>query len=233
MLQIVVLTIASVFCLLLVSAVAAHRLFFPRVPFLDVAAYPLVTLFAQLLAYLVVLLFMYFIVARNPEQRFLPALRWNWPRNWAGYLLGGAALSLGLQLLAHLLPMPKELPMDRFFQTTLQAWLFSLFGITFAPLMEELFFRGFLYPVLARRMGTAAAVAITALGFSLIHAQQLGLAWSPVLVIFLVGLSLTITRAVTKSVAAGLLIHIAYNGTITFLMFLGTDGFRHLEKLNQ
>jgi hypothetical protein len=30
-----------------------------------------------------------------------------------------------------------------------------------------------------------------------------------------------------------LLIHVAYNGTISGLMFAATDGFRHLEKLNQ
>jgi len=26
---------------------------------------------------------------------------------------------------------------------------------------------------------------------------------------------------------------VAYNGTLSALMFAGTDGFRHLEKLNQ
>jgi len=54
-----------------------------------------------------------------------------------------------------------------------------------------------------------------------------------VLVIFAVGLALTITRAVTKSVAPGFLMHVAYNGTISVLLFVVTDGFRHLEKLNQ
>jgi hypothetical protein len=49
----------------------------------------------------------------------------------------------------------------------------------------------------------------------------------------MVGLTLTITRAVTKSVAAGFLIHMAYNGTLSILLFVGTDGFRHLERLNQ
>ena len=71
-------------------------------------------------------------------------------------------LAFGLQGLAHLLPIPKELPIDRFFQTTSEAWVLSLFGMTVAPLLEELFFRGFLYPVLARRMGIIAAVILTA-----------------------------------------------------------------------
>jgi membrane protease YdiL (CAAX protease family) len=61
----------------------------------------------------------------------------------------------------------------------------------------------------------------------------LGFAWGPLLVIFLVGLALTVTRAATKSVAPGFLIHVAYNSTISVLLFAGTDGFRHLERLSQ
>jgi membrane protease YdiL (CAAX protease family) len=56
--------------------------------------------------------------------------------------------------------------------------------------------------------------------------------WGPVLVIFLVGIILTMVRAFKNSVAASLIVHIAYNGTISALMFYATDGFRHLEKLN-
>jgi len=164
---------------------------------------------------------------------FQQAIRWNWPYNWPTYLVAGIALSFALQGIAHFLPIPKELPMDRFFRTPGEAWALSLFGVTFAPLLEELFFRGFLYPVLARRLGIAIAVLTTAAAFSLIHAPQLGRAWGPVLVIFMVGLALTVTRAVTRSVAASWIMHMAYNGTLSILLFAGTDGFRHLERLNQ
>src|SRR5437868_15145331 len=77
------------------------------------------------------------------------------------YELGGVVLAFGLQAVAHFLPMPKELPIDRFFQTPAEAWILSLFGATFAPLIEELFFRGFLYPVLARRLGLFLGVVLT------------------------------------------------------------------------
>jgi membrane protease YdiL (CAAX protease family) len=54
-----------------------------------------------------------------------------------------------------------------------------------------------------------------------------------VLVIFIVGLALTTVRAVKKSVAATVLMHMAYNGTIFIVTFFATDGFRHMEKFNQ
>jgi membrane protease YdiL (CAAX protease family) len=164
---------------------------------------------------------------------FMAAIHWNWPPNFAPYLFGGVLLSLVLQALAHLLPMPKNLPIDTFFRTPTEAWVITIFGVTLAPLMEELFFRGFLYPVLVRGIGFTAGIFVTAFAFALVHGSQLLFAWGPVLVIFLVGTVLTMVRAYRDSVAASLLIHIAYNGTISGLMFVATDGFRHLEKLNQ
>ncbi len=232
-LQIVLLTLASVFVFLPLVAFVAQRFLYPKVAFLDVVTYPLVTVAGQGFAYLVILAFMFSIVKREPGRDFWQAIRWNWPKHWSNFLLAGMALSFALQGIAHVLPMPKELPMDRFFRTAGEAWALSLFGVTFAPLLEELFFRGFFYPVLARRFGIGIAVVVTAASFGLIHAPQLGRAWGPVLVIFMVGLALTIARALTKSVAASLLMHVAYNATLSVLLFIGTDGFRHLERLNQ
>jgi hypothetical protein len=233
-LGIALVTIAAVMFFIILFTVAAQRLLFPEQAVLEVAKlHPVIVVGAQVIAYLIVLIFMFVIVRFARHAHFWGSLRWNWPRNWWSYLLGGVLLSFGLQLFAHLLPIPKNLPVDTFFRTPTEAWALAVFGITLAPLMEELFFRGFLYPVLARRLGIAASVFLTALGFSLLHASQLGRAWAPVLVIFLVGVALTLVRAITKSVAAGVLMHAAYNFTIFVLMFIYTDEFRHLEKLSQ
>jgi len=232
-LQIVLVTIVAVVVFLPLVALTVQRLLYPHVAVLQVVTYPMVTVLGQAFAYLLILAFMVSIVKRAPGHSFWQAIRWNWPRNWSFFLLAGVALSFTLQGVAHFLPIPKEVPMDRFFRTASEAWALSLFGITFAPLLEELFFRGFLYPVLVRRFGIAIAVLTTAAAFSLIHAPQLGRAWGPVLVIFMVGLALTVARALTKSVGASLIIHMAYNATLSVLLFVGTDGFRHLERLNQ
>jgi membrane protease YdiL (CAAX protease family) len=231
--QIALLTVASIIIFVLLGAAGAQRLLYPHSAFVDVLQLPMVTVVAQLLAYLLVLSFMVAVVKRIPGREFWRELHWKWPRNWPVYVVAGFVLSVSLQGFAHLLPMPKELPIDRFFRTAQEAWALSLFGMTVAPLMEELFFRGFLYPVLVRRLGTAAAIIFTSASFGLLHAAQLGRAWGPLLVVTLVGLALTITRAVTKSVAPGFLMHVAYNGTISVLLFAGTGGFRHLERLSQ
>ncbi len=233
MLRIVFLTLVAVFLCLFAVLLAAKGIAYPHTDIRDVARMPLLIVLAQTLAYLLVLAYMVVLVKRERRQpRFWTAIHWNWPALPVPYLVAGIVLSLALQALAHFLPIPKNLPIDTFFRTPAEAWMLSIFGITLAPLMEELFFRGFLYPVLARRLGLAAAILLTAIAFALLHGSQLMFSWGPVLVIFVVGLVLTVVRARTNSVATGLLIHVAYNGTISALMFIATDGFRHLEKLN-
>jgi membrane protease YdiL (CAAX protease family) len=221
--------LVGVFAVLLL----ARWLVYPHAALGEIARLPLVVIAGQSVAYLLVLAYMYILVTRERRRPdFLAAIHWNWPSNIAQYVLAGFALSVALQALAHFLPIPKELPIDSFFRTPAEAWALSILSVTLAPLMEELFFRGFLYPVLARSFGLPIAVFATALAFALLHGAQLMFSWGPVLVIFLVGMVLTVVRARNNSVAAGVLIHMAYNGTITVAMFVATDGFRHLERLS-
>jgi membrane protease YdiL (CAAX protease family) len=233
-LRLILLTLVALFVGVFTVLLIARWRLYPHTPLGEIARIPLVVVAGQALAYLLILAYMYVLVTRERGRPdFLAAIHWNFPSNVAIYVFAGFALSLGLQGVAHLLPIPKELPIDSFFRTPAEAWALGILSITLAPLMEELFFRGFLYPVLARSIGVTFAIFATAVAFALLHGAQLGFSWGPVLVIFLVGLVLTIVRARKNSVAASVLIHMAYNGTITIAMFAATDGFRHLEKLNQ
>ena len=234
LLKLASITIAALALSLIGALLAARRWAYPHADIAELARNAVVVVLGQGIGYVIVFLYMYVLVTRERRSSsFWNAIQWNWPSNPGTYLMWGVALSVALQLLAHLLPIPKNLPIDSFFRTPAEAWMLSLFGMTLAPLMEELLFRAFLYPVLKRSLGLAAAVLLTAGGFALLHGSQLKFAWGPLLVIFLVGLTLTIVRARKNSVAASLLMHVAYNGTISVLLFTATDGFRHLEKLNQ
>ena len=194
-----------------------------------------VMLGAQCLAYIAVLLFMRHLVTGGYGRRFSEAVRWKAPpsESWLYYLAGGVALAFGVGLIGRILPFPSHLPIDKYFQDRTSAWLISIFGVTLAPLVEELFFRGFFYPVVARRLGVPIGAVLTALGFALMHASQLANAWGPLLILFLVGMALTMARILTRSVVPGFLMHIGYNGTLFTLLYLASDGFRHLEKVLQ
>ena len=186
----------------------------------------------QLVSYALLLMLMFWVVRMRGQQGFLESVRWRWPHGrWPGYLIAGAILAVAVQLLSSLLPIPHSLPIDRFFQNATQAYLMAILGILVAPFIEELFFRGFLYPVLARRWGVAVGVVVTALAFALVHGSQLGYSWAALLMLLLVGLALTIVRERTKSVAPGVLLHMGYNLALFVFFFIATDGFRHLTTV--
>jgi len=233
-LRLAILIVLAMFSSLLGAVLLAKRFIYPHRSIGEVMLMPIVSVVGEMFGYVIVLMYMYVLVTRERQRPdFLKAIHWNFPRKPAVFIFVGVVLSFILQGVAHFLPMPKNLPIDNFFRTSAEAWVLTIFSVTLAPLMEELLFRAFLYPVLKRRLGLIVAVILTAFGFALLHGLQLKFSWGPILVIFVVGLVLTIVREIRNSVASSLLIHIAYNGTISVLMFVATGGFRHLEKLNQ
>jgi membrane protease YdiL (CAAX protease family) len=187
---------------------------------------------AQLLIYVVVVGAMGLLVWARHNTSLGRAIRWNRPTLNHALLavFGGAALAFLADMTEFLLQrwIPKSLPITELFKDRSSAFALAAFGIMVAPLVEELFFRGFLYPALSRWTGVAPAVTVTGAAFALIHASQLAHAWAPLLVLFVVGSVLTAVRAVSKSVAVCVLIHMAYNFTIFTQLYIGSHGFRDL-----
>jgi uncharacterized protein len=214
----------------LLAVLIALKFFYRHTSFVEVAQKPLLALLSEFAAYLVVAALMVALVEGKYHARFWQAIQWKWPKVRWQFLALGVVMLFVLNILEHFLPMPKSVPFDKFFARPLDAYMTSIFAVSLGPLMEELFFRGFFYPVLARRLGVAWGIFLTALPFALLHAFQFGNAWAAVLVIFIVGVVLTWVRAATKSVGASFLVHVGYNGMLMCLAALQTDGFRHMDK---
>jgi CAAX protease family protein len=225
-------TLAAVFLFSTVALGVAHVLTSQQhLSWNDLASNPVVIIGSQVAAYPVVIVFMIVMVGNKSREPFRRAIRWNWPGAAAmGFLLGGIGFAFAVEFASRWLPIPKSLPVDKYFSDTAGAYLMAAFGVTLAPLLEELFFRGMLYPVLRRSYGILAAVLLTAVAFAAIHGAQLGNAWAPLLSIFVVGIVFTLVRERTDSVAASFLTHCGYNFTLFSMLWIGTDHFRHLEK---
>jgi uncharacterized protein len=187
----------------------------------------------QLAAYGLILVFIVVLLQHKYGVSFLKAIRWNAPAANSGmaFLAGGGGLALVSLILEGLLNKwtPKSLPMEKLFDSTTSAYLIAATGILAAPFMEELFFRGFLYPALARWTGRGTSIVVTGALFAAIHQQQLAHAWAPLLILFVVGITLTTVRAQTGSLAASVLVHMGYNTAIFTLMFIGTHAFHDLR----
>ncbi len=186
------------------------------------------------------------------HRPFAVGLHWNLAqaRRYAGRLfLLGLGCGFGIGLLGSALPMPKDPPiMADMMRSPAGAWMMLLFGITGAPLFEEMFFRGFLLPAFlntfrwlrlkgdlspaaARWIGIPVSVVLTSLPFALLHGQQVAHAWAPVLLIGLVSLVLCVVRLQLNSLASSTVVHAAYNFTLFAGILVQTGGFRHLDRL--
>lgn len=194
------------------------------------------------------------------EKGFFAGLQWRAGAAFrrSGYLFGAALACFGLALVnGMLMPGPNDAPIDKIFRTPGAAWILFAFGVTFAPFFEEIAFRGFLLPALCTafdwsverstgrlprplhrtghpRWSLPAMVAsslASSLLFALLHADQTGYSLGPFLLLVCVSLVLCGIRLTTRSLAASVVVHAAYNFLLFTLMFLGTSGFRHLDKM--
>lgn len=225
------LTVVTMIVLQLLVLLVAMAFIYPHSNLAAVAQKPILLLVSQFLIYGVVAAGMIMLVEGKYHVAFWPAVKWNWPQSGQWKLLGlGAVMLIGLGALQSLLPMPKDTPFEHLFDRPRDAYLLAIIAVSLGPLMEELFFRGFMYPVIARRMGVIWGVVLTALPFGLIHLPQYGWAWGAALVIVLVGVVCGVVRAKTGSVGASFLVHAGYNGTQMIIALVLTHGFQRMPK---
>ena len=178
----------------------------------------------------------------------------HWNASAAGRLilrlaLLGVATGLVITLGGNFLPMPKAPPILKDLTTSRAgAWMLLAFGVTLAPLTEELAFRGFLLPSFmnifrwierkggmtessVRTIGIPVSILLTSIPFAMVHAEQVSGSWGPLLLIGMVSVVLCIVRLATDSVACSFVVHACYNLTLFSGLLVQTDFFRHLDKL--
>ncbi len=221
--------LAILLCGAVAIAIAQHVPSLSRLHTAELADDPRVLVPAQLAAYLLVFCVLWRLFRHHYRIGFFRALSWHWPPRWPIFITAGALLALAVQLLAHFLPSPPELPIDAMLRTPADAWLMSVFGVFIAPFAEEVLFRGLLFPALARRGGALLSLLATSVLFGAVHAQQLAGAWVQIACIVAVGAVLTLVRWRFRSLASSTLVHVGYNGALFAALFVQTRGFTHFS----
>ena len=84
-----------------------------------------------------------------------------------------------------------------------------------APVAEEIFFRGFMYPAFQKSFGVTPAVICTTILFTLVHGPQMKWDIHGLSIIFISGIFLTLARARTGQTAYAMALHALYNGILT------------------
>jgi membrane protease YdiL (CAAX protease family) len=187
----------------------------------------------QVIYYGPLFLYIYILVAVQYRLPFWEGIRWRWPggRQAGRIFVSGIVLAIGLVIVEAWLPQNKAFPLEKLFSSPAAAYTLAIFSVTVAPFMEEIIFRGVFFAFFERMVGIRFALVVTALLFALIHAPEYWGAWSGLALILVVGLVCSTARAITGSVVPGFILHVAYNGTLMALLFVGTHHFRHLPAL--
>jgi membrane protease YdiL (CAAX protease family) len=91
--------------------------------------------------------------------------------------------------------------------------VFTVFALT-ASFVEEMYYRGLLFPMFRREVGMPLAMLIVTMWFGAVHFGQVGKdLW---VLFFLAGLGLmtAVARQVTKVIGPSIALHMAYNATV-------------------
>jgi len=148
------------------------------------------------------------------RRPFWQSVGWNpirLPLLWV--VSSGWLAAVTVNLCAYLIRTPtKSNPLtDLMLHDRTSLLLIGVFGVTLAPLAEELIFRGFLQPLLVRSLGVAAGIVLAAIPFGMLHFSEYGNSWRHAVLISGAGAAFGWMRHATRSTRAAALMHAAYN----------------------
>ena len=169
---------------------------------------------------------LFLLVSRRYRQPFWRSLGWSWPvRGWWWCLLAGPVLAIGVAALGPVLRAP-ELPdpVKELITGRASLLIVMLFAVVLGPIYEELFFRGFLFPLLAKSFGAAAGILLSSVLFGLLHGAQNRWAWQQITLVGIAGVAFGFVRYRTGSTAASTILHSCFNLT-QFVAFLALRGY--------
>ena len=157
-------------------------------------------------------------------ESFVDTIHWfrNYQLSTTFLVSSGAALALTVLLVSSFFPPSEPPPIEKLITSSHSLYVFVIFGIGVAPLLEEVIIRGFLFKVLADVTSPSVAVPSTAALFALLHVPQLWGSWAGVFMILVVGYVLSSVRDRTNSLIPSLIIHMTYNAMLFGLFALGT-----------
>ena len=104
---------------------------------------------------MLILLFIYFTITLKYNSPFWTSIKWRKiSKHFLTYIPLGVLLALTVVGLSAVLPSLEKAADRGVARTSDLRFLFAALGVLVAPFVEELIFRGFIYPVVERAIGS-------------------------------------------------------------------------------
>src|SRR5213075_2538137 len=161
------------------------------------------------------------------RRSFWKTVGFEWPgrvRPFVGSLLS-LLIAIVLLLLAWVVTNfwgGEKTQLDLLIESSLAARFATAFvAVATAPFVEELIYRGVLYPAIEKAAGMVLAVVIISLLFAGVHVLQYKNNLAVIAAITLLSFTLTLTRALTGKLLPSFVIHLVFNGIQAVVLVLG------------
>ena len=167
------------------------------------------------------------VITYGGRRPFWKNIDFDWPRNASPVVV--TLVSVLVATLLFLLALgitsiygERKTDLDLLIESSIYTRIATAFvAVASAPLVEEVVYRGLLYRTLEKAAGMGVAIAIVSLLFAGVHVFQYRNNIAVILVITLLSITLTVTRAVTGKVLPAFIIHLVFNGIQSVLIVLG------------
>lgn len=165
-------------------------------------------------AHLLTILVIWAIVTRFKKYPFWQTLGWSWSRHFGFWTCAGLAVGLLiLSTVALNIIGGKPTDIDQIVASSAASRYATAFlAAVTAPLVEEMIYRGLLYPALQRTIGMTWAVVIVTALFAGVHVYQYRTNLGVIAAIALLSLTLTLVRAFSGRLLPCFIIHAVFNG---------------------
>ena len=177
-------------------------------------------------AHLLTLYLAYLVVTEGGLRPFWKTLRWEWPQGTTPVtaILLSVLIAVVLYGLAYGLTTlygGEKTDLDRLIESSMYTRVATAFlAFATAPLVEEVIYRGMIYPAVEKVMGMGFAIAVVSMLFAGVHVWQYRTNIAVIVVITLLSVILTVARAVTGKLLPSFIIHLVFNGVQSVLIVL-------------
>jgi uncharacterized protein len=128
----------------------------------------------------------------------------------ANYFFASGTSSAILYGLSFIVPKYVTDQINQTYATTAWGYIFfAIAALIFAPIIEELFFRGIIFQKLAIKQNTVKALIISASLFTIVHFR------SDVISLFSIGVTLALLYLKTKQIIVPIICHFVYNSIVS------------------
>lgn len=174
--------------------------------------------------HLLTLFITWMIVTEWRRRPFWKTIGFEWPeginKKVAALLSVVLALVLlGFAWLVTTLYGGEKTQLDLLIESSMPARFATAFvALATAPLVEEVIYRGVLYPAIEKAAGAVVAIGVVSLLFAGVHVIQYYNNISVIIVITVLSFTLTISRAVTGKMLPAFIIHLVFNGIQSIIL---------------